>query len=315
MKLLLGDIGGTHTRLALAEPGRFPDEVTCYRNSDIPDLVSLLGGYLHAQNTAGAKVQIHLAVAAPVLGDTVELTNFQRRLSALDLRRDLGVTAVRFVNDYTATAQALPYLGGHDRVQLGGGQPVPDTAMGVLGPGTGLGVSGLVPYGERWAPIIGEGGHCTLAATSMVEFSVISKIAEQTGHVSAERIVSGPGLVLLYQTLCGIRGVTPACDAPARVSAAAQDGSDAVAREALALFFAFLGDVAGNLALTLGARGGIYLAGGILPQLIGAAMASTLRKRFEAKGRFRRYLRDVPMFIITHRYPALLGLVHPTPDK
>jgi glucokinase len=315
VKLLIGDIGGTHTRLALTRPGQFPDDVATYRNAEVSDLVALLGGYLRAQNVSSAEVQIHLAVAAPVLGDTVELTNFQQRFSALEMCRDLGVATVRFVNDYTATARGLPLLTAHDRVQLGGNRPLAGAALGVLGPGTGLGVSGLIPCADGWAAIVGEGGHCTLAATTSAEFDLISRVAAATGHVSAERLVSGPGLLLLYRTLCQTRNIAPILDSPSRISAAAQEGSDLEARDALDLFFGFLGDVAGNLALTLGALGGVYLAGGILPQTIGAAMASPLRKRFEAKGRFRSYLHDIPLFVITHRYPAMLGLIKPLPDS
>lgn len=314
MSLLVGDIGGTHTRLALTNPRHYPDVVDTFVNAEATDLVTLLGGYLRAQEASGTDLHVRLAVAAPITGDVIELTNFRQRLSTSELCRDLGVRSVRFINDYTAIARGLPYLTAHDRVQLGGNPGVDDAAMGVLGPGTGFGVSGLVPLGDRWASIVGEGGHCTLAATTAEEFDVISRIAETFGHVSAERVVSGPGLLLLYETLCRMRGDSARADSPAAVTELARNGADAQARDALALFFGFLGGVAGDLALTLGARGGVYLAGGILPRMIGAATSSTLRKRFEAKGRFRGYLREIPLYIVTHRHPALLGLIHLEPD-
>ncbi len=308
MPLLLGDIGGTHTRLVLADENDFADKIAVYDNANVESLTDLIDQYLTANAASRQELQIRLAVAAPVTGDEVSFTNLQQTLSADALRQNLQVSSVSLLNDFTAIAYGIRCLLPDDRVQLGGSKPVPGTPLAVLGPGTGLGVSGLIPAAGRWTAIESEGGHVTLAATTREEFEIISRLGEQVGHVSAERLICGPGLLRLFQTLCQIAGRDAEVTTPEQVVARATEGSDTDAVKALDMFFGLLGNVAGNLALTLGARGGVYLAGGILPDLLSAAMVSRLRECFENKGRFRSYLQDIPLYIITHPYPALLGL-------
>ena len=239
------------------------------------------------------------------------MTNHPWSFSVAELQRVLGVGRLRVRNDFEAMAAALPTLGDAGRRQVGGGSPQAGAALAVLGPGTGLGVGGLAAaVGGRYAPIAGEGGHVTLAATTPREAAVLAWLGVRFGHASAERALSGPGLVNLHAALCAIDGQPALTLQPADVVRGALGGRDPVCHEALQLFAAFLGNVAGNLALTLGARGGVYVGGGIVPQLGAAFDASPFRARFEAKGRFRGYLEQVPTWVITAPTPALQGAVN-----
>jgi len=238
------------------------------------------------------------------------MTNHHWAFSIRALRNRFGWSRLEVLNDFTALALALPGLTPNQLRQVGGGQPLPGGAIGLLGPGTGLGVSGLLPDGRGgWVPLQGEGGHVSLAAATPREQAVVQRLAARHGHASAERAISGAGLVDLHQALCELDGVVLEQPwTPAAISQAGRDGSDAHAQEALQLLCAFLGSVAGNLALTLGAKGGVYLGGGIVPRLGAWFDASPFRERFEAKGRFKAYLQDIPVWVIAADVsPALAG--------
>jgi glucokinase len=225
------------------------------------------------------------------------------------LRETLGLTHLTVVNDFTAIAHALPHLGAADRRAVGGGEAAPDTPVALIGPGTGLGVSGLVPDGRGgWTALATEGGHVTLPATDARDMAVIDYLRGRYDHVSAERVLSGPGLVNLYEALARIEARDAAALTPAEVTARALLGDDPLCTAAVALFCGFLGTVAGDLALSLGARGGVWIAGGIVPRLGDAFAASPFRARFEAKGRFGAYLKPIPTWVVTHPYPAFPGL-------
>ena len=249
------------------------------------------------------------AVASPVTGDHVTMTNHPWSFSVDDVRRRLGLDALRVINDFAAIALAIPHLDADDHYRVGGGAPVGDAPVAVLGPGTGLGVSALVPAAGGWAPLATEGGHVTMAAFDEREAAVLAHLRRTHDHVSAERVISGPGLVNLYRSLCALEGLRadPAAT-PDAVSRLAADGTCPVAAEALEMFCAMLGTVASNLALSLGALGGVYIAGGIVPKLGPAFAASGFRRRFDDKGRFVAYLAAIPVFVITHPLPAFVGL-------
>jgi len=304
---LLVDLGGTNTRCALQRAGGAPERVRATRNDEFPDLAAVLHAYIADIPAGLGPMAAAIAVAAPVTGDHVEMTNLGWSFSTDALRRTLGVEVLRVVNDFTAVAMSLPFLDARSLVKAGGGAPEAGRAMAVLGPGTGLGVSGLLPVPGGWAAVSGEGGHVTLAATDDREATVISLIRQQQGHVSAERLVSGFGLGNLYMALKSLSGEPGERLQPEEVSARA-DAGDAVAREALGHFFSFLGITAGNLALTLGALGGVYIAGGIVPRLREAFLASRFRDRFESKGRYADYLRRIPTYLVTDPVPAFHGL-------
>ncbi len=307
---LLGDVGGTHTRFSWQEADAAPlvDTVTL-SSADYPTLAEAMRAYL-ARVGRQAPPWCAFGIANPITGDAVRMTNHDWSFSIRGLQQEMGFERLVVINDFTALALALPALGASDLRQLGGGAAAMGSAIGLIGPGTGLGVSGLLPAGaNQWIPLQCEGGHVSLAASNEREAAVIGVLREAYGHVSAERAVSGVGLEALFKAVCRLDG--RALDAPwpaATISERAIAGSDPQAVEALDLFCAFLGSVAGNLALTLGALGGIYLGGGIVPRLGDTFTRSRFRDAFEAKGRFRDYLAAIPVFIIEADVsPALLG--------
>ena len=192
-------------------------------------------------------------------------------------------------------------------MRVGGGAPRAHRTIAVLGPGTGFGVSGLVPAGSEWIALSGEGGHATMAPVSERESAVLDLMRARFDHVSAERCISGSGLVNLYNGLAALDGVPAAPYTPAQITDPEIGAQDPLCCEATAMFCAMLGTVAGNLALSLGAQGGVYIAGGIVPKLGSRFAESAFRERFEAKGRMRPYLASIPTYVITHRLPAFLG--------
>ncbi len=308
---LLADVGGTNARFAWqAGPGGAIGDVVVLPCADHASLADAITTCL-ARLGRGTPPDCAIAIANPVVGDQVSMTNHHWTFSISALQAQCGFHRLRVLNDFTALALALPLLPAADLQQVGGGAAVPHTAIALIGPGTGLGVSGLVPDGRGgWVPLEGEGGHATLARRTPREQAVLQQLDALYGHASGERAVSGQGLVDVFQALQRI-------DAPAlpqrNLSAAAivqgaLDHNDAACLEAVDLFCAFLGTAAGNLALTLGARGGVYIGGGIVPRLGDAFAQSPFRSRFEAKGRFARYLAAIPVFVIrAAQSPALLG--------
>jgi glucokinase len=254
---------------------------------------------------------VAFGIATAVTGDTVSMTNHPWSFSIEDLRRSLGADRVRVLNDFEALAHAVPVLPAADLQAVGGGAAVPGATLAIIGPGTGLGVSGLVNDGSGgWRVVAGEGGHVTLAACNARESALLAVLRERFGHVSAERALSGPGLVNLYEAACLLDGETPSALQPAEVLTRSRPGAaehDTQCDEAVTTFAALLGTVAGNLALTLGARGGVFIGGGIVPRLGERFAALPFRSRFDDKGRFRSYVEAVPVWVITASAPALLG--------
>jgi glucokinase len=300
---LIADVGGTNTRCAIAGPSA-PEQVRHFQNSRFPGLAALLAVYLADLPPASRPTCALLAVAAPVRGDRVRMTNLGWSFSVDGLRGELALDAVTVLNDFEAQAYALPVLEPGALLQIGAGQRDPAAAMGVLGPGTGLGVATLVPMPGGWRALPGEGGHVSLAPNSPREDRVISETRHRFGHCSAERLVSGPGLTLLHELLHGEANV-PAAELGARIGK-----HEATALASFDMFCELLGTVAANLALTIGAFGGVYIAGGILPRHAEAFAASGFRARFEAKGRYAGYLASIPTYLVTADEPGLTGLAY-----
>ncbi|MCW5612037.1 MAG: glucokinase [Rubrivivax sp.] len=306
---LLADVGGTNARFAWqAGPGAPIDALLTLPCAEHGSLAEAVHRYLR-QTGHTMPPDCAIAIANPVVGDRVAMTNHHWTFSVREMKAQLGLQRLLVVNDFTALALALPRLGAADRWQLGGDAPEPGTAIGLIGPGTGLGMSGLLPDGRGgWLPIQGEGGHGTLGATTAREAAVLDVLRDWHGHVSAERAVCGQGLVDIHSALQQLDDAPGAQLPAAAITEAALAGRDARCTEALQLFCAFLGIAAGNLALTLGARGGVWIGGGIVPRLGRWFAGSPFRARFEAKGRFAAYLQPVPVYVIdTPRSPALLG--------
>ncbi|MBC7954816.1 MAG: glucokinase [Cytophagales bacterium] len=307
---LLGDIGGTNARLAWQDSRHAPlSDIATYPCADHESLLHAMQHYLQVH----AKPAPHwcaIGIANPIVGDHVQMTNHDWSFSITAVQQALGLERFLVINDFTALALSLPALSLSDLLKVGGGEPARDAPLALLGPGTGLGVSGLLPANRLHAsvPLNGEGGHVTLAGTNDLEDAVIRCLRRRFGHASAERVLSGPGLFNLYEALCEVAGVPAQPHTAAEITAAAQAGSDAQCAQAEALFFSFLGTMAGNLTLSLGARGGVYIGGGIVPRLGARILASSFRERFESKGRFRAYLASIPVFVVhADVSPALIG--------
>lgn len=307
---LVGDIGGTNARFGLMSPQHELLHSAVLADNDYPGMGEAITAYLGMIGGLPRPKVGAIALASPITGDQVRMTNHNWAFSISGLRRDLGFDRFDVINDFTAQALALPYL-GDGKVKIGGGSPVAGQPIGVLGPGTGLGVSGLIPYGDpaapKWIPLTGEGGHATMAPFTAREGAVLDHMRRQFDHVSFERAVSGPGLVNIYNALAGVDGVPAKQYTAAQISDVETGAADPLCREATEMFCAILGTAAANLALTLGAQGGVYIAGGIVPRLGDRFAASPFRTRFEDKGRFSSYLAAIPTWVVTHRTPAFLG--------
>lgn len=301
---MLADIGGTNARFALETAPRRFEHVATLACSAHASVGAAIATYLArpAVRSAGPIRHAALAIANPVDGDRVCMTNHHWSFSQAALRAELGLASLLVVNDFSALAMALPYLGSDQRIQVGGGAPVPARMLGLVGPGTGLGVSGLVPAGAGWTALASEGGHASFAPADVHEDSLLQALRAQFGHVSAERLLSGPGLEMICQLLGG-----PPLSA-AEITARARDGSCTHCAAAVGRFCAILGGVAGNVALTLGATGGMFIGGGIVPRLGELFVRSPFRARFEGKGRLAPMLARIPTYLITEPYPAFLGI-------
>jgi glucokinase len=305
---LVADIGGTNARFALLAPDGTVSETRILHCADHPGLDAAAEAYLAAVAPPVRPRRAAVAVAGPVSGDWFELTNHGWRFSVRAVAERLGLARLDLVNDFSAVALALPHLGPDDRRQVGPGTAQAGHPIAVLGPGSGLGVGGVVPAGAGWVALATEGGHVTMAAADDREAAVLGDLRRRFGHVSAERVVSGMGLPNLHRALAAVDGAeTPDLDAAA-ISEAALAGTDPRCVEALTMFCAMLGTVAGNLALSLGAQGGVYVAGGIVPRLGDWFDRSPFRARFEAKGRMSAYLAPIPTHVVTHPLPAFVGL-------
>jgi glucokinase len=306
---LLADIGATHARFALqTAPGAYRS-VRVLKCDEFDGIVPLLRFYLSEHEDVRLN-HAALALANPVDGDYVRMTNRPWAFSTDDVRRELGLATLLIVNDFTALAMAIPGLKPEDLMQVGPGKPAPHAVLGVLGPGTGLGVSGGIPTVDGFVTLGSEGGHVNFAPSDEREFAVLQAAWREWTHVSNERLISGPGMEIIHRALAGRNGV----DAPARDSAAiiaaAMDEQDQLCLEVLECFCGMLGAAAANLAVTLGAFGGIFIGGGIVPRLGEWFRTSPFRARFEAKGRFSSYIAEIPTYVISAPHVAFDGVAN-----
>jgi len=306
---LVADIGGTNVRFGLVRRGETsPQQEHNLRCADFSGPVEAARHYLDLVGKPAIRTGA-FDVATAVTEDTIRLTNGPWSFSVSATRDALGLERLHVINDFTALALALPILKGDEKRQIGGGAPVAGSAIGVIGPGTGLGVSGLVHDAGRWVPLLGEGGHVAFSPMTDREDQILRSLRRDYGtHVSNERLLSGMGLTNIFRTLCALDGETPQALEPAQITGKALDGSDARCRETVEIFCGALGTAAANVAVTLGARGGIFIGGGIVPKLGGYLDGSVFRQRFEDKGRYRAYLSGIPTYVIVAETPALKGL-------
>ena len=305
---LLADIGGTNARFALQRgPGRI-EEVATLACADHPTVCDAVRTYL-ARHPGAARELRHavIAIANPVDGDTIKMTNHHWEFSIESARRELGLETLLVVNDFAALSMSVPQLDAADLAQVGGEAPVASSVIGLVGAGTGLGVGGLIPSGSRWTVLASEGGHVAFSPADEREQAILSYCWSKWRHVSAERLVSGPGLALIHEALLARAGVEGEALTPAQVVERGLAGSDPLCVETLEVFCGMLGTVAANVAVTLCARGGIYIGGGVVPRLGEWFARSPFRARFENKGRFSAFAAKVPVFVIHAPYPALAG--------
>ncbi len=304
---LVADIGGTNARFAYWCDGKI-DQVRYLPVRDYPDPMSAAEDYLEQLTDLEPPRRAAIAVAGPVAEGRGELTNERWVFYEQKMQEALKFDRVTLINDFAAVALALPALAPKDYMSIGPARPAARAPMAVLGPGTGLGVAGLISSAMGWVPVVTEGGHVTLPAVTDLEREIIRILADRYGHVSAERLLCGEGIRNLFGALIQIDGRQVDTPQVADIVRDGVSGDCPLSRLCLEVFCDFLGTVAGNVALTMGARGGVFLAGGILPRFADFFAASDFRSRFEAKGRFRDYQANIATSLITYPDPAFLGL-------
>jgi glucokinase len=304
---LLADVGGTNARFALERaPGQI-DTIIVLRCADYEEFADACEAYL-AQ--AGNPPVRHAAIdiANPVDGDEVKMTNHKWQFSIEATRRRLNFDTLLVVNDFTALAMALPHLEQSHVQQIGGGKARPGGVIGLVGAGTGLGVGGLIPTEGRWIALGSEGGHVAFSPMDEREIAIVEYCWKTWPHVSAERLVSGPGIEMIYKALAAYRKQNPVAIGTPDIVQRALSGADPLCMETVECFCGMLGTVAANVAVTLGTLGGIYIGGGVVPRLGEYFARSPFRVRFENKGRFTGYMGQIPTYVITAPYPAFVGV-------
>jgi glucokinase len=311
--ILVADIGGTHFSAGLLLPEAA--QICHARKLKVADFsgpdtairayLALIGAETGTKQPILS--QAAFAVATPISGDQIKLTNSSWRFSISQIQASLGLDRLRVINDFEALALALPHL-RPEQIRCHSCQPDPAQVMAVLGPGTGLGVAGTCPVGPNaWRALPGEGGHATLAAATDFEAALLQWVRGQYQHVSAERLLSGIGMPLLYQAIAALTNKPGSLTTSEAIIQHGLARTDLVAVQTIDTFCAMLGGVAGNVALTLGARGGVFIGGGIVARIGERFFQSEFRQRFEAKGRFASYLEAIPTALITDSQAALIG--------
>ncbi len=304
---LLADIGATHARFALeAAPGVFRS-VAVLKCDDFSGILPMLRSYI-AEHADVRLNHAAFALANPISGDMIRMTNRDWTFSTDEVRRALGLSTLLIVNDFTALAMSLPRLTGSDLMQVGGGAAIPNAVIGVLGPGTGLGVSGLIPTADGFVTLGSEGGHANFGPADEREFHILQYAWKLWPHVSYERLISGPGLEVIHRALAQRNGVAAPDRTAQEILEQGLNHGEALCLEVLEVFCGILGGIAANVAVTLGAVGGIFIGGGIVPRMGEWFARSPFRTRFEAKGRFSSYLAQIPTWVIVTPNPAFYGV-------
>ena len=308
---LVADIGGTNARFALIfdDLGKPMHEhvLLCI---DFTGPVAAIQHYLELIAGSVGVLSLReaaLAIANPITGDWVKMTNHTWEFSIEQTRLALGLDRLLLLNDFTALALSLPRIGSTELRQVGTGKPASDLPLALIGPGTGLGMSGLIPSPGGWIPLQGEGGHASFSPADAYEAEILEIVRREYSHVSTERLVSGKGLPNLYAAIAELDGLTVQRISPAEITNLAIERSDPHSVKVMNAFCAMLGTAAANLVLNLGARGGVYVGGGIVPRLGDFFDRSPFRRRFEERGRFSEYLAEIPSYVITAKTPALMG--------
>lgn len=305
---LVGDVGGTNARLALCniDTGAISD-TTVYSALDYDSLEDVIKIFLNAHADLAVKNGC-IAIACPITGDKISMTNNPWEFSIAEMKANLGFEVLDIINDFTGVSMAIPALAPEDIVQFGGEEPQKGKPIAIYGAGTGLGVAHLFNFNDTWYSVPGEGGHVDFAPNSEEEDDLLAVLREEIGHVSCERLLSGMGLVNIYRAIVISDDREPEDLQPSDVTARAlSDDPDTDCHRALNLFCVMMGRFGGDLALNIGAFGGVYIAGGIVPRFLRYFLDSGFRVAFEDKGRFKKYLSQIPVYIITQPYCGLIG--------
>jgi glucokinase len=313
---LVADVGGTNVRFGLVDLGT-PGNRTLLAprklvSRDYPTIIDAMTAYLSAVKPEAPISAAVLDVAGPVHNDEIVLTNLGWHFAARDLRGVLHTDRIHLINDYEAIAYAVPHLDASDLMNIGSTMPVPSNTqawgtVAIVGPGTGLGVAGCIRTPSGVVPLVTEGGHVDFAPFDEVETEILSFLRRRFDHVSAERVLSGPGLVNLHEALSLVKGVAYEPLESHQITERARQAPASLCGEVFGRFCAIMGSVCGNVALVMGAREGVLIAGGILPAMAETFAASTFRERFEAKGRFSNYMKAIPTRLIVQPYAGLVG--------
>lgn len=305
---LVADIGGTNIRFGLVNDEGIVIDIKTYRCGEYRSLADVIAVYLERHPCNGKSVNACLAIACPVETDQITMTNLPWTFSQSELKEQLNLNQLFLINDYTAIAHAVPLLTGEQKVQIGSGQAIAYKPISICGPGTGLGVANLVPTSEGWCCLGGEGGHVDFAPIDADEMKILTYLLESKQHrISYEQLLCGKGLEQIYQAFLSIENLPKNDLSAEQISTKAIDGSCVICEKSLHQFCNTLGSFAGNLALTLGCFGGVYIAGGIIPRFIDFIKLSDFRQRFEAKGRLSSFINNIPTYVITEAQPGLIG--------
>ena len=309
---LIADIGGTNARFAALLHGQLEGQFQFHHSvleypafSDL--IIKLRAELATVADIHTAPTAVCLAVACPADSDQISFTNSHWSFTRKELVEWLECEHITLINDFEAVAHGITALTRDDYLQIGGDTAKPGKAIGLIGAGTGLGMAALLPLEEGYHVLDTEGGHADFAPVDPLQIHVLNYLRAIYGRVSLERLLSGKGLLNLYHAMCDLQSVEPALNSPAEVVAASLEQTNPQALAALNVFCEAFGATAGNLALTLGARGGIYIAGGVIPRFKEFFIASGFRGKFENKGRFRAYLQPIPVFLVTRDNLGLLG--------
>lgn len=304
---LIGDIGGTNARLSLLNLA--DGEITTpiiYSTSENDSLESCILKF--KKETKAEFESVCIAVASPITGDYIKMTNNPWEFSISAMKTTLGLKDLIVINDFTAMCMSVTVIDKDSLVKIGGGEPDLSAPIAVYGAGTGLGVAHLIHVGNKWVPLSGEGGHVDLAPANVSEDMILMALRGRIGHVSAERVLSGPGLVNLYEAIAMRNERVRENMKPSDVTAGAlSDPADPDCLEALNTFCRLMGRFGGNLALTMSTFGGVYIAGGVVPRFIDFFKNSKFREAFEDKGRFKSFLQRIPVYVITDNLAGLRG--------
>ncbi|TQV75059.1 glucokinase [Aliikangiella marina] len=309
---IVADIGGTNARFGLVTSiDKVSRQFTVENQQTFPsaefdgleDAVSCYKDTLSGESVSGAC----LAVAGPVAGENIKLTNLNWSFTVPKAQDALGLSKLQVINDFAAYAYAVQYLDPLCLTTINQGEAVEGCPIAVVGPGTGFGVAALVKGGGKVSVVASEGGHMSLAANTALQAAIKEQLSRKYELVSIEKVFSGPGLRHLYHALAAVEGAKPEPYRTADISQRALDGSDEMCQRTLALFCSWLGAVTGDLALALGAKGGVYLSGGILPRIVDFLKASDFQTSFKSKDQMSHYLTDIPVKLVTQGNSALLG--------